>query len=231
MLIYSINVAALDFSTERPPPSLLGHWGDGPSEPARSVYSKRRRSPASTHAHPSKRTLGRGRSIAQASGKTGFTATQAIEVDLDDDVDFEIIDTMDPVAASTDTSLLASKQGARGIDPDITSRLMSAGPSKDTQLHTPGLAVHDHSRTSPSQTGTIPNSLKTALPASPTDEIAEDEATSSSSHSDSAHVSMYGLTQSAATTVCGQCGLSMFEFAKAAHDRWHESASQDADAT
>jgi hypothetical protein len=207
LLLDSINVAAINLSSERPPPSLLDGWSSAahvpdqdyldslPSEIKREVLGRygrpndqERNKRKSPHNGEDADINTKNKNKRNKKSGPGFSATQAIEVDDE------------PEIIEIDSS-------PEKIPPKSTRP--RERPLDDGTAATVGLSVTSHN-------DNIDDDLASndvGPEADTTYEIEDD---------DDEPVYEAETTEGSQQTTCARCGTVVFAFAKAAHDRWHE---------
>jgi hypothetical protein len=205
LLLDSINVAAINLSSERPPPSLLDGWSSAahvpdqdyldslPSEIKREVLGRygrpndqERNKRKSPHNGEDADINTKNKNKRNKKSGPGFSATQAIEVDDE------------PEIIEIDSS-------PEKIPPKSTR----PRPLDDGTAATVGLSVTSHN-----------DNIDDDLASNDVD--PEADTTYEIEDDDDEPVYETETTEGSQQTTCAKCGTVVFAFAKAAHDRWHE---------
>jgi hypothetical protein len=207
LLSDSINVAAINLSSERPPPSLLDGWSSAahvpdqdyldslPSEIKREVLGRygrpndqERNKRKSPHNGEDADINTKNKNKRNKKSGPGFSATQAIEVDDE------------PEIIEIDSS-------PEKIPPKSTRP--RERPLDDGTAATVGLSVTSHN-----------DNIDDDLASNDVD--PEADTTYEIEDDDDEPVYETETTEGSQQTTCAKCGTVVFAFAKAAHDRWHE---------
>jgi hypothetical protein len=207
LLLDSINVAAINLSSERPPPSLLDGWSSAahvpdqdyldslPSEIKREVLGRygrpndqERNKRKSPHNGEDADINTKNKNKRNKKSGPGFSATQAIEVDDE------------PEIIEIDSS-------PEKIPPKSTRP--RERPLDDGTAATVGLSVTSHN-----------DNIDDDLASNDVD--PEADTTYEIEDDDDEPVYETETTEGSQQTTCARCGTVVLAFAKAAHDRWHE---------